>query len=317
METSKIIILIIGILLIVIPLHIMIVGSIAYRIIFKRTKKVDFYKMINDKFFEKHKEELINNYKWYTDLEKEELFILNKDNKVLKGYLSKNKNNVNKVVVIYCHGWHSEGFRDIGRMGASLLYNEGYDILVVDHEAHGQSDGTYTSFGMNDGNNIKLWVDKINDIYNNECKIILSGMSMGANMLLLISSRDMKNVKMIISDCGFTSLYEEMKYSFVYRLKLGFIRFIEFYLFCLFNKNINIKEKDARIALKSSKYPILFIHGRCDKVVPISMTKDNYYACNSKKEMLIVDKADHALSFVESKKEYEYRVLSFVNKNLG
>jgi fermentation-respiration switch protein FrsA (DUF1100 family) len=92
---------------------------------------------------------------------------------------------------------------------------------------------------------------------------------------------------------------------------------MEFYLFCLFNKNINIKEKDARIALKSSKYPILFIHGRCDKVVPISMTKDNYYACNSKKEMLIVDKADHALSFVESKKEYEYRVLSFVNKNLG
>ena len=39
METTKIIILIIGILLIVIPLHIMIVGSIAYRIIFKRAKK--------------------------------------------------------------------------------------------------------------------------------------------------------------------------------------------------------------------------------------------------------------------------------------
>ena len=316
MEISKIIILIIGILLIVIPVHIMIVGYISYNIIFKRGKKVDFYKVINDKYFAKYKEELIKNYKWYSSLEKEEIALYNKEGILLKGYLTKNKNNINNVIVIYSHGWHSEGFSDIGRMGASLLYREGYDILVIDHEAHGKSLGSYTTFGIRDSDNIKLWIDKINELYNNNCKIILTGMSMGANAILLLANKNMKNVKMIIADCGFTSVYEEMKYSFVYRLKLGYIRFLEFYLFCLLNTNINILEKDARIALKRSKYPILLIHGRCDKVVPVSMTKENYYACSTKKELLIVDNADHALSSVENKDEYEYRVIRFINENL-
>lgn len=316
MEISKIIILSIGILLIVVPVHFIIVGYISYNIIFKRGKRVDFYKIINDKYFDKHKEELIKNYEWYSTLDKEELYISNQKGNSLKGYLTKNLNNIKRVVVIYSHGWHSEGDRDIGRMGASLLYNEGFDILVIDHEAHGDSLGKYTTFGRDDAENIKLWVNKINELYENNCKIILTGMSMGANAILLLAKEKMKNVKMIIADCGFTSLYEEMKYSFLHKLKLGYFRFLEFYLFTLFNTNIDIKEKDARISLNLSKYPILFIHGRLDKVVPISMTKENYYACKSKKEILIVDEARHALSSVERKAEYEYRVRSFINDNL-
>ena len=35
------------------------------------------------------------------------------------------------------------------------------------------------------------------------------------------------------------------------------------------------------------------------------MTKENYYACSTKKELLIVDNADHALSSVENKDEYD------------
>ena len=201
-------------------------------------------------------------------------------------------------------------------MGSSLLYNEGYDILVIDHEAHGNSLGSYTTFGINDSNNIYLWVKKINEIYNGNCKIILMGMSMGANAILLLASKKMENVKMIIADCGFTSLFEEMKYSFVHRLKLGVFRFFEFYLFCLINMNINMKEKDARITLKSSKYPVLLIHGRCDEVVPVSMSKENYRLCRSKKELLIIDNARHALSSVENKEEYNNRVKRFVRENL-
>ena len=201
-----------------------IIGYISSNIIFKKAKHVDFYKLINNKYFNKYRKNLINNYEWYKTLEKEELSIYNKEGNLLKGYLSKNKNNVDKVIVIYSHGWHSEGSKDIGRMGSSLLYNEGYDILVIDHEAHGNSLGSYTTFGINDSNNIYLWVNKINEIYDGNCKIILMGMSMGANAILLLASKKMKNVKMIIADCGFTSLFEEMKYSFVHRLKLGVFR---------------------------------------------------------------------------------------------
>ena len=53
-----------------------------------------------------------------------------------------------------------------------------------------------------------------------------------------------------------------------------------------------------------SQYPILFIHGRKDEVVPFSMSKENYYACSSNKELVIVENAHHALSSVENKKEY-------------
>lgn len=317
MEISKIIILIIGILLIVIPVHILITGYIASTIIFKRTKKCNYEKMLYHKYFDKYKKALMSNYKWYSSLDKEEITIVNDAGNLLKGYLSKNPNNEEKVVVLYSHGWHGEGISDIGRMGASLLYDKGYDIFVIDHEAHGESLGDYTTFGIRDSNNIALWIKKINDIYENDCKIILIGMSMGANALLLLANKKMKNVKMIIADCGFTSVYEEMKYFFVHKFKLGYIRFLEFYLFCLLNTDLKIREKDSREALKMSQYPILFIHGRKDEVVPFSMSKENYYACSNNKELVIVENAQHALSSVENKKEYEYRILNFVNQYLN
>ena len=46
------------------------------------------------------------------------------------------------------------------------LYEEGYNLLYIEHRAHGSSEGTYTSFGILERRDVKAWAEFINEKYN-------------------------------------------------------------------------------------------------------------------------------------------------------
>lgn len=310
------ILLIVGIVILVFFVICLTLAIITYFVVFKRMKTPSIYEMSEKLFMYKYKEELIKGHKWYESLPKDIYIITNDRGIELIGKHTINPNNKNKNVILYSHGYRSEGCYDITCMGSSMLYDQGYDIFVIDQEAHGASSGKYTTFGLRDSDNILLWVDKINEIYQNDCNIILFGDSMGANTVMLTADKPMKNVKMIIADCGFSSAYDELKYSIIKKYKLGII---VFKLFQLVSKllGINIKEKDARITLKSSKYPVLFIHGTNDPIVPSYMSEECYEACTSEKEIILFEGIGHTLCGILEKEKYQEKVLGFIDKYLN
>ena len=64
-------------------------------------------------------------------------------------------------------------------------------------------------------------------------------------------------------------------------------------------------------AMKKCNVPVLFIHGTEDTFVPIEMTYENYKACTSYKELIVVPGAGHGMSYFTDKAKYEKAVTSF------
>ena len=166
--------------------------------------------------------------------------------------------------------------------------------------AHGLSQGQYITFGIKERKDVAKWIDFINNKYDYQQPIFLSGLSMGSSTVLMSSGEPYpENVKLIIADCGFTSPYEIFRHVVNTTMKIPFKLFIPLFDAMCKNKcGFSVYEYSTVEALKKCTVPVFFIHGEADKFVPPSMTVDNYEACASEKYVLSVPNAPHAVSFM-------------------
>ena len=59
-----------------------------------------------------------------------------------------------------------------------------------------------------------------------------------------------------------------------------------------------------------------FIHGGADDFVPCSMSRENYAACTSEKELLIIPGATHAMCYYYDTPAYAKAVTDFLKKHM-
>jgi fermentation-respiration switch protein FrsA (DUF1100 family) len=126
----------------------------------------------------------------------------------------------------------------------------------------------------------------------------------------------MNNVKAIIENCGFTSVYDVLKYVSKTKYNINALLFFFINFFFKIKTGLNFKKFDARKTLNNSLYPVLFIHGKSDSTVPYQMAIDLYNSCNNHKEIFLVEEAIHLTSrFIEQDK-FDEVMLLFLNKYL-
>jgi len=58
------------------------------------------------------------------------------------------------------------------------------------------------------------------------------------------------------------------------------------------------------------------VHGMDDGFVPCEMTQQGYDACIGEKELILVEGADHGLSFLKDTERYKEKVRAFLDRNL-
>ncbi len=91
-----------------------------------------------------------------------------------------------------------------------------WNILLIDACAHGQSDGYIRGLGIKDVNDLVCWNEYLLKEYGKDHQIILYGKEAGANTILKAASKHLlKNVKAIISDGAYTSVYDILAYRIV------------------------------------------------------------------------------------------------------
>ena len=124
-----------------------------------------------------------------------------------------------------------------------------------------------------------------------------------------------ENVKGIIADCGFTSPREIIKSVFhgVIRLPAAPTLWATNIFTRLF-AGFSLTEKDTRKSLQNSKLPVLLVHGVEDGFVPCYMTRQAHAVCKEPKELLLVEGADHGVSFLVDKERYVQTVKAFLQK---
>lgn len=239
----------------------------------------------------------------------EETYIQSEDNLKLHGYFIQQDSPVYMIMV---HGYRGDGASIISPI--KKMKKQGYNLLIPDLRGHGLSDGDYIGMGWDDRLDILAWIDYILD-RDQDASIILYGVSMGGATVLNVSGETLPHqVKAIIEDCGYTSVWDIFKAhidfddltsdvalhmaSFATKLRAGY--YLE-----------DVKPIEQ---VKKSKTPTLFIHGGADNFVPAEMADELYNAATCPKEKIIIKGAGHANSCSVDSTLYYQSIFKFVDK---
>lgn len=239
-------------------------------------------------------------------------YITSFDGLKLHSYKVLNENPTNKWAIVV-HGYTSQGVNMSSY--AKRYYDMGYNVLIPDLRAHASSEGDYIGMGWDDRLDVIDWAETLiaND---SSSEITLHGVSMGAATVLMASGEDLPtNIKSIVADCGYTSVWNE----FTYQLDdlFGLPAFPIMHASTLVGQiraGYSIKEASAIDQVAKSKTPILFIHGDEDDFVPYFMMDELYNATSSEKEKLTIKGAGHAKSSEVDPDTYWGTIETFTNK---
>lgn len=213
---------------------------------------------------------------------------------------------------ILFHGYRSHAFRDCSG-GHALSHKMGYNALVVDQRAHGNSEGTTITFGIKERYDCLCWVEYACQRFGNNTPIILSGLSMGAATVLMASGLDLpENVVCILADSPFSTpsaIIEKVCADLHYPVKLcrPFI-----HLGALLYGRFQLNGCTAKESVGKAKVPILLIHGEADHYVPCEMSLEIAAACASRVEVHTFPDAGHGLSYMIDPIRYERVIYEFL-----
>lgn len=253
------------------------------------------------------------NLPWLKQQHFENLEITSHDGLKLKAKLLKSNLDTDKVLIAV-HGYRSYNLKEYAYY-IKFYHDLGFHILMPDNRAHGESEGTYIGFGWLDRLDCIQWIHKMKEYFDKDLQIVLHGISMGSATVLMASGEELpSDVKCIISDCGFTSVLDE----FEHELKQAHIppALILPTATLLSKKRVGYSFKEASTInqVKKSKTPTLFIHGDQDDFVPTYMVYDLYNACAADKDLLIVEGAKHAQSYLVNQELCEKTIIEFMSQ---
>jgi fermentation-respiration switch protein FrsA (DUF1100 family) len=252
--------------------------------------------------------------KWFEDQPYETVSIVSGDGLKLVGYYLPAETATTKTAIL-AHGYYSCGL-EMGAFAEFCHKKLGYNVLMPDARGAGASEGNYIGLGWPDRLDYLQWISWVIARVGSDARICLMGVSMGGATVLMTSGENLpSNVKVIVEDCGYTSVADEVTYL----LKTIFHQDPEPIIpetskLTKIKAGYNFEEASALDQVRKSKTPILFIHGDADTFVPFEMAQRLYDACSAEKELFVVHGAGHGESFIKDPKGYLDHVTAFVGK---
>lgn len=250
-------------------------------------------------------------YRNYQDIPIEEVVIKSYDGLKLKGFFHKVYDGSKKVVILN-HGYTANHYIDY--QFTDIFFEEGYNILLIDMRSHGESEGKVASYGYNESKDIDNWVKWIEDKVGNDAYIGLHGQSMGAAAVMLYAATHTDKIKFVVEDCGYTTARDTIKYHFS-KVKIPFWPLYDLIrLKARWKYKFDFNKISPEDAIINSEIPVLFIHGKADKVVPTWMSESLYKKKNGDKDKLyLVNGAGHMEAYSKDKDKYKKVVKEFLD----
>ena len=217
---------------------------------------------------------------------------------------------------VLCHGYGSIP-QYMGR-SAVQFYDMGYNILAPAARAHELSEGRYVSMGWLERKDIADWVGTLVE-QDPEAQIVLYGISMGGATVMMTAGEELPaNVKCVVEDCGYSSVWDEFAGQLRELFNLPTFPVLDAAsLVTQARAGFGFKEASAVEQLKKTALPVLFIHGEEDTFVPYYMLDLVYDACaGPEKERLSVPGAAHGEASWEDPELYWSTVKAFLGKHI-
>ncbi len=252
---------------------------------------------------------------WNETVKKEKLTMEADDGKILVAQkILINKSNDNWVVILHGQNGNVEDIYDIGLHYAS----EGYNILMPDLRAHGESEGSYYGMGWLDRLDVINWIDIILDEHPS-ANVIIHGVDLGADTALMLSGEPLKeSIKAIVAEGAYTSAWEVVKAEYEVRHP----KWPVFPIMHMLNPvakvwgGYTLTEADAVKQVEKTKVPILLIRGGNDTYVTEAMTQELDQAIASEHEVLTIATGTHEDCRFAEPDTYYGKVMEFIEKHV-
>ena len=218
------------------------------------------------------------------------------------------------IYMIMVHGYRGDGASIISPI--KQMKKAGYNLLIPDLRGHGFSEGDYIGMGWDDREDIIQWIDYLLS-KDPHASIILYGVSMGGATVMDVAGEKLPHqVKAIIEDCGYTSVWDIFKAHIDMNNIESEVALHMASLVTKIRAGYYLEDVRPIEQVKKSQTPMLFIHGDDDCFVPYYMLDELYNAANCKKEKLIIKGAGHARAATVDPKLYWSTIENFMSKNI-
>lgn len=253
----------------------------------------------------------------YDSLPYEDLYLTSFDG--LRLHARFYKNGDGRRTLLLSHGFRSSGRGDFAAVLPLYYETLGCSLLVLDHRAHGESEGRYITYGIRERFDVRDWARYLTDRAGGDVQIVLDGISMGATAVLMACGTELPDtVTGVIADCGFTSPWDIFSHILHGTFHLG--DFPILYLvghMARRRAHFGFREATTVRAVENWTKPALFIHGTADDFVPPSMTEAAYAACPAAdKTLILVKGAMHGCSYLRDRARCESALRGFFAKVL-
>lgn len=245
---------------------------------------------------------------YYNSLPKEEIFIESP-----KGYKIHSiwvPLAGSKKTVILLHGFTYTLYGSVKYV--EFFQNRGFNVLMPDSRYHGKSGGSNITFGYYEKYDVKTWIDMVIEKTGTPECIGIHAESMGASIAIQHASID-NRVSFYITD----SIFSDMEDALAHRLKTDYHlpRFPFIPVASIISRlhgAMFFKDISPEKIIPSLNVPLFFIHGSSDTYVPPYMSKRLYDKKKNNKKIWIAPDAEHTMSYIEHKEEYEKQMDEFL-----
>jgi len=229
----------------------------------------------------------------------------------VSGWLKNGKSGKGSVLLV--HSIRSNRVEMLSR--ARFLNAQGFHVLMIDLQAHGETPGSRITFGALESENVEAAVDFLRNTFPNE-RIGAIGVSLGAAAIVL-AKHDLRLNAVILE-----SLHPTIADAVENRLKLFLGETGAFFLPLVltqiaFFTDTPIDELNPATRINNLNSPVLIIAGTKDKHTTPVETKRLFNAAREPKELWIVPGAGHFNMHEYAGSAYEREVLKFLSHYLS
>ncbi len=240
--------------------------------------------------------------------------ILSEDSLKLRAWYFRSKYSADRDVILV----HGQGDNRIGMIPyAKLFLSQNYDVLMPDMRNHGVSEGTISTYGLKEAQDIHLWVDWL--LRNSRARCVFGlGESMGASILLQSLTIE-KHFCAIVAECPYSS-FTEIGYDRVTQplgidsafARILFAPAIESALtYARVRYEVDFELVNPAKAVAGSHTPVLLIHGLKDRNILPRHSKRILHAAPGSVQLWEVPGAGHTGAISQSPTEFAKRVFAW------
>lgn len=249
---------------------------------------------------------------WKEQHQGERVTLQTEDNIRLSGLLY---DQGGKETVVYLHNIGSAAGEDF--YYAPWYWEKGYNILMPDNRAHGESEGNCVSYGVYETEDVNQWLQLICEKYGDDSQIIVHGDTLGAAAALMASANYPEQVAFTVAESPVANLYD----AAAYMMKNQFSS-IPFFLwigdwYCNKAYGFHLKDVNMCDAVQQSDTPLLILSGLEDTVVDPENAVAIQAASGADCQIFGIEDGTHGLLYAKHSDEIKQSIDRFIGEYIN